>query len=122
MYNVVITIVATRLILFNYDYQLIIIILLLAEINLVDYLETDIYTSDHIISQQLLSIETSPESLTQSYLSCNPNPNLHQFTPLFDDGRNAMCLYSYPEFFFMSWRQSIEKEAKRNKVLELTVS
>ena len=102
MYNVVITIVATRLILFNYDYQLIIIILLLAEINLVDYLETDIYTSDHIISQQLLSIETSPESLTQSYLSCNPNPNLLVEVPLLWVPLEVPGVNSFKSYFWDS--------------------
>ena len=82
----------------------------------------DTFKSDCVISQQLVSIQTAPEALTEQYRACDPKPDLNRFTPLFDDGRKPMSLYSNPEFFFTSWRLGIEKEARRARVKELAVS
>lgn len=94
----------------------------IAEISLMDYLEVEPFKSDQVINQQLLHVQSGPEALTEQYRSCDPKPDLHQFTPLFDNGCNAMSLYSNPDYFFIEWRKSIEREAIIMKITEQSVS
>ena len=93
-----------------------------ARICLADYLEVEDFKSDCLINQQLLSIRTAPDALAQQYSSSDPKPDLHQFTPLFDDGRNAMYMYSNPNFFFTAWRKTMESEALKKRNSEIKVN
>ena len=91
-------------------------------VSLVEYLQGDPFRSDHVITQQILSLKTAPEALISQYECTDPKPQLHYFTSLADDGRDAMHLYSNPEFFFNHWRQSMEKEALRRRHLDSMVN
>lgn len=72
------------------------------------------FKSDRHIDQQLLSKEHTPQALLEQ-MKMSSSPALYQFTSLRDDGRNAMQLYSNPDFFFEHWRTSMRKEAMRRK-------
>lgn len=75
--------------------------------------------------QCLLSLSTGPTALLHQYNAAMRKPALHTFTLLRDDGRNALSLYSNPEFFFDHWRKNMEKEAvrwRRSGNLESSVS
>ena len=72
-------------------------------------LDVDHYQSKHHVSQQLLHIETAPDSLIEQYRSSQEKPALHLFAP--HTKNNPMHLYSQPEFFFNHWRSEMERKA-----------
>ena len=67
--------------------------------------------------QQVLSRETLPEAMKESYGKCEPVPNLNALTPFRHDGREALTLYTDPTYFFELWKQkmNVEVEKRRKK-------
>ena len=83
------------------------------------------FHSDQPKDQCLLNVHVGPSALLRQYHNAMEKPALHVFTPLRDDGKNALHLYSNPEFFFGHWRSDMEKKAARKRqsgILESSVS
>ena len=83
------------------------------------------FHSDQPKDQCLLNLQTGPVALVRQYNHAMEKPALHVFTSLWDDGRNALHLYSNPEFFFGHWRKDMEKKVARKRqsdILESSVS
>lgn len=71
------------------------------------------FKSNRNIDQRLLTQQHAPAALTEQYNLAEKPPALDLFTSDWEDGRNAMQLYSHPGFFFQSWREGIQKETLR---------
>ena len=65
--------------------------------------------------QQLLTKQQPATGLAEQYESANKIPALHLFTPLREDGKNAMLFFSDSEFFFEHWRVNMRKKMMRRK-------
>ena len=63
--------------------------------------------------QQVLSRETLPEAMKESYGKCEPVPNLNALTPCRHDGREA--LYTDPTYFFELWKQKMNVEVEKGR-------
>lgn len=67
--------------------------------------------------QQVLSRQTLPEAMIESYARCHPVPQLHLLTKYRHDGKDALKFYTDPSYFFVLWKQKmdVEYEKKRKK-------
>ncbi|XP_065673802.1 actin-binding protein WASF3 [Hydra vulgaris] len=67
--------------------------------------------------QQVVSRQTLPEAMLESYSKCDPVPNLQALTVFRHDGKDALKFYTDPDYFFELWKQkmSVELESRRRK-------
>lgn len=72
------------------------------------------FRSERKIDQCLLSQKHTPAALVEQYQGTS-TPSLHMFTGLWEDGRNALHMYSNPEFFFQHWRTNMQKPVLRRR-------
>ncbi|WP_411025283.1 hypothetical protein, partial [Salmonella sp. s55884] len=69
--------------------------------------------------QQILSRNTLPTTMQEQYNRCDPPPPLQLITPLRDDSKDALKLYTDPSYFINLWidneNKDYEQRRKRHK-------
>ena len=89
------------------------------------------FESEQVIEEQQMVLMPLPKTTLDHYYHNQSNiaPSLHEFTPMRDDGENAMHFFSNPNFFFEHWRlmmqHKAEEEAKaeeEGRMVEISVS
>ena len=68
------------------------------------------FKSDRTITQRLLIHKHAPAALMEQYEAAQEPPALDKFSTDWEDKRNALHLYSNPDFFFQNWREAMQKE------------
>ena len=63
--------------------------------------------------QQVLSRQTLPEAMMESYARCHPVPNLALLTKYRHDGKDALKFYTDPSYFFELWKQKMHVEFEK---------
>ena len=53
--------------------------------------------------------------LQEQYQRCEPPPNFHRVTPLREDGKDAMKLYTDPNYFLNLWIEGENKDYEQRK-------
>jgi hypothetical protein len=71
------------------------------------------FKSNKTVDQRLLSQKHVPPALLEQYRQARAPPDLAQFSEGWGDGRNAMHVYSKPDFFFQNWREEIQRQTLR---------
>ena len=68
--------------------------------------------------QQILSRETLPTAVYDSYQSCDQPPALNEFTQYRDDNKEGLKFYTDPNYFYRLWVQEQNEilEKKKKKV------
>lgn len=68
--------------------------------------------------QQILSRETLPTAVYDSYQSCDQSPALNEFTQYRDDNKEGLKFYTDPNYFYRLWVQEQNEilEKKKKKV------
>ena len=66
------------------------------------------------MGQHLFTKQTVAPALMDQILAAW-SPNLHVFTPHWEDGRDAMHIFSNPDFFFEHWRINIQRETMQRR-------
>ena len=72
------------------------------------------FRSDQTMGQHLFTKQTVAPALMDQILAAW-SPNLHVFTPHWEDGRDAMHIFSNPDFFFEHWRINIQRETMQRR-------
>ena len=67
--------------------------------------------------QKVLSRNTLPTSVEDTYKHCDVPPSLNMFTPYRDDQKEGLTFYTDPDYFYRLWvedqNQQLEKKKKR---------
>lgn len=75
------------------------------------------FKSTHVEDQQILSRQTLPTAVYESYQSCDPPPALNEFTQYRDDEKEGLKFYTDPTYFYHLWveeqNELLEKRKKR---------
>ena len=75
------------------------------------------FKSKHNEDQQILSRQTLPTAVYESYTSCHRPPALNDFTMYRDDGKEGLRFYTDPNYFYRLWVEEqndlLEKRKKR---------
>jgi hypothetical protein len=75
------------------------------------------FKSNRNEDQQILSRETLPTAVRDSYNNCDAPPALAEFTQYRDDGKEGMRFYTDPTYFYRLWveeqNEQLEKRKKR---------
>ena len=75
------------------------------------------FKSKHMEDQQILSRQTLPTAVYESYTSCDQPPALNEFTQYRDDGKEGLKFYTDPNYFYRLWVEAqnelLEKKKKR---------
>ena len=74
----------------------------------------DQFRSNRTIGQHLFTKQTVAPALMDQILAAW-SPNFHVLTPHWEDGRDAMHMFSNPDFFFEHWRINIQREAMQRR-------
>ena len=72
------------------------------------------FRSDQTLGQHLFTKQTVAPALMDQILAAS-SPNLHVLTPHWEDGRDAMHMFSNPDFFFEHWRINIQRETMQRR-------
>ncbi len=72
--------------------------------------------------QKVLSRNTLPTSVVETYKLCAIPPSLNLFTPYRDDLKEGLTFYTDPDYFYRLWveDQNQQLEKKKKKVSGLT--
>ena len=73
------------------------------------------FKSDKRIDQRILTQQHMPASLLEQYETMDKTPALYLFTSLWEDERDALHMYSNPDFFFDHWRRNMQKQTMQRK-------
>ena len=73
------------------------------------------FKSSMVQEQQVLSRETLPPALEESYSRCYRPPLLNEFTKYRDDEKEGLKFYTDPTYFYRLWVENQNKELERKK-------
>lgn len=73
------------------------------------------FVMNHKLDSVSLGLGEMPKALTDLYNSCQPMPDFEKFDKYQPDGSKTSDLYSNPQFFFLSWQQTLERDMKERQ-------
>ncbi|KAK7575555.1 hypothetical protein V9T40_011841 [Parthenolecanium corni] len=71
------------------------------------------YKSAAIFDQQVVSRDTMPTAMLETYNQCDKPPPLYKLNPYREDDKDGMKFYTDPDYFFQLWRQEMLKDTER---------
>lgn len=71
------------------------------------------YKSTGIFDQQVVSRDTMPTAMLETYNQCDKPPPLYKLNPYREDDKDGMKFYTDPDYFFQLWRQEMLKDTER---------
>uniref|UniRef100_UPI00358EB45C actin-binding protein WASF2-like isoform X2 n=1 Tax=Myxine glutinosa TaxID=7769 RepID=UPI00358EB45C len=92
------------------------------EVCLHDITRQVAFHADLTQDQQVVSQETMPAALMATFSRGDPPPFLRLLNPYRDDGKDCLCFYTDPSYFFHLWKENmlqdmedVRKERRRQK-------
>ncbi|XP_050727050.1 actin-binding protein WASF3-like isoform X2 [Eriocheir sinensis] len=85
------------------------------EVSLQDIHMRKAFKSSTLFDQQVVSRDTIPGPMLETYQTCEQPPPLHQLNPYRDDGKDGLKFYTDPSYFFNLWREEMTQETERLK-------
>ncbi|KAK7027293.1 Wiskott-Aldrich syndrome protein member 1 [Halocaridina rubra] len=73
------------------------------------------FKSSALFDQQVVSRDTVPAPMLETYQCCEQPPPLHQLNPYREDGKDGLKFYTDPSYFFNLWREEMTQETERLK-------
>lgn len=73
------------------------------------------FKSTNLIDQHSLDRQTLPNSLSDTYVKCDPPPQLDLLNPYREDPKSALRYYTDPSYFFDLWKQEMLKECAADR-------
>ncbi|KAK4286909.1 hypothetical protein Pmani_040001 [Petrolisthes manimaculis] len=86
------------------------------EVSLQDIHMRKAFKSSTLFDQQVVSRDTIPAPMLETYQTCEQPPPLHQLNPYRDDGKDGLKFYTDPSYFFNLWREEMTQETERLKL------
>ncbi|XP_042869893.1 wiskott-Aldrich syndrome protein family member 2-like isoform X3 [Penaeus japonicus] len=86
------------------------------EVSLQDIHMRKAFKSSALFDQQVVSRDTIPAAMLETYETCEQPPPLHQLNPYRDDGKDGLKFYTDPSYFFNLWREEMTQETERLKL------
>ncbi|XP_076041071.1 wiskott-Aldrich syndrome protein family member 3 SCAR isoform X2 [Oratosquilla oratoria] len=85
------------------------------EVSLQDIHMRKAFKSSTMFDQQVVSQDTIPTGILETYQMCERPPPLHELNPYRDDGKDGLKFYTDPSYFFNLWREEMTRETERLK-------
>ncbi|CAK8687840.1 unnamed protein product [Clavelina lepadiformis] len=85
------------------------------EVSLHDINMRKAFRSNRITDQQVVSRESLSQTLHATYNKADKPPPLQDLNQFRDDGRDALKIYTDPDYFFNLWREAMQKEMRDAK-------
>jgi len=76
------------------------------------------FKSSSLFDQQVVSRDTLPQPMRETYNTCEEPPPLHELNPYRDDGKDGLKFYTDPSYFFNLWREEMVQETERIKEIK----
>ncbi|KAG8227323.1 hypothetical protein J437_LFUL006764 [Ladona fulva] len=83
------------------------------EVSLQDIHMRKAFKSSVVFDQQVVSRETMPTAMLETYRLCDKPPPLDKLNPYREDGKDGLKFYTDPNYFFDLWRQEMLKDTER---------
>lgn len=83
------------------------------EVSLQDIHMRKAFKSTVVFDQQVVSRDTMPTAMLETYQQCDKPPPLRKLNPYRDDGKDGLKFYTDPNYFFDLWRQEMLKDTER---------
>lgn len=88
------------------------------EVSLQDIHMRKAFKSSSLFDQQVVSRDTLPQPMRETYATCEEPPPLHELNPYRDDGKDGLKFYTDPSYFFNLWREEMVQETERIKEIK----
>ncbi|XP_068222805.1 actin-binding protein WASF2 isoform X1 [Palaemon carinicauda] len=85
------------------------------EVSLQDIHMRKAFKSSTLFDQQVVSRDTIPAPMLETYQTCEQPPPLHELNPYRDDGKDGLKFYTDPSYFFNLWKEEMTQETERLK-------
>jgi len=83
------------------------------EVSLQDIHLRKAFKSSVVFDQQVVSKQTIPTAMADTYHQCDKPPPLDKLNVYRDDGKDGLKFYTDPDYFFDLWRQEMLKDTER---------
>ncbi|XP_073991643.1 wiskott-Aldrich syndrome protein family member 3 SCAR [Rhodnius prolixus] len=83
------------------------------EVSLQDIHMRKAFKSSTSFDQQVVSRDTMPTAMLETYKLCDKPPPLDKLNPYREDGKDGLKFYTDPDYFFDLWRQEMLKDTER---------
>ncbi|XP_046746470.1 wiskott-Aldrich syndrome protein family member 3 isoform X1 [Diprion similis] len=83
------------------------------EVSLQDIHMRKAFKSSVVFDQQVVSRDTMPTVMTETYQQCDKPPPLDKLNIYREDGKDGLKFYTDPNYFFVLWRQEILKDTEK---------
>ncbi|KAG1671099.1 Wiskott-Aldrich syndrome protein family member 3 [Nymphon striatum] len=83
------------------------------EVSLQDIHMRKAFKSSIVYEQQVVSRDTLPTAMAETYQMCDRPPPLEKLNPYRDDGKNGLKFYTDPNYFFDLWRHDQLMETEK---------
>jgi len=85
------------------------------EVSIHDINKKASFKSNCETDQQIVSRESLPKMLHEVYNKADKPPPLQELNQYRDDGKDALKIYTDPDYFFNLWRDALQKEIRDAK-------
>ncbi|XP_065218853.1 actin-binding protein WASF3 [Planococcus citri] len=83
------------------------------EVSLQEIQMRKAYKSSGKFDQQVVSRDTMPTAMLETYNQCDKPPPLNKLNPYREDDKDGMKFYTDPDYFFQLWSQEMLKDTER---------
>lgn len=83
------------------------------EVSLQDIHMRKAFKSYIVYEQQVVSRESMPAAIRDTYLTCDKPPPLDKLNPYREDGKDGLKFYTDPNYFFDLWKQEMLKDTEK---------
>ncbi|KAG8196088.1 hypothetical protein JTE90_007827 [Oedothorax gibbosus] len=83
------------------------------EVSLQDIHMRKAFKSSIIYEQQVVSRESMPAAMRDTYFTCDKPPPLDKLNPYREDGKDGLKFYTDPNYFFDLWKQEMLKDTEK---------
>ncbi|XP_043463577.1 wiskott-Aldrich syndrome protein family member 3 isoform X2 [Leptopilina heterotoma] len=83
------------------------------EVSLQDIHMRKAFKSSVVFDQQVVSRDTMPTAMRETYHQCDPPPPLDKLNVYRDDGKDGLKFYTDPNYFFDLWSQEMLKDTEK---------
>ncbi|GBL64779.1 Wiskott-Aldrich syndrome protein family member 1 [Araneus ventricosus] len=71
------------------------------------------FKSSIVYEQQVVSRESMPAAMRETYFMCDKPPPLDKLNPYREDGKDGLKFYTDPNYFFDLWKQEMLKDTEK---------
>ncbi|GFQ70392.1 wiskott-Aldrich syndrome protein family member 3 [Trichonephila clavata] len=83
------------------------------EVSLQDIHKRKAFKSSIVFEQQVVSRESMPAAMRETYFMCDKPPPLDKLNPYREDGKDGLKFYTDPNYFFDLWKQEMLKDTEK---------